>query len=614
MNKTSGIDEEAWELNTMDGKNPVHTGGFLTAYDQREFSPAEVIARESAQNAGDAGRDAPGITRIEFHQLKAVSSEKRRLIDLLQLEKLLSPRLDAFKKSPKNSNFVASVEEFLSTGKEMQALLIRDFNTSGLSGRWDRYEVTDHFARLVCALNLDDKSDADDETGGSFGLGKTAFAGNSKIHSVVYHSVFKPEEKDGAFQRLMVSGVYPRHSIDGVEYGGFAYFGKTINDGEDKIVRPLQNEEASSKWSELMSCFGSDCHRTENQHGTDILILCCGIDFDSLKKAIEDYYFPAILDKQLEVSFHHFSGEIKPPEPLSRDDLRPFIELFHKIQRKVEVDDSELVVSKLNRRRGKNTGWFAAAACDPDSQENPRKNSVALLRGTGMVINYSKVGSEAYEPAIGVFEADDDVKPYLKYSENQAHSQWSEHAQRLREIHPGVGPEIVKHLNSVIASRFLKFQQSLQPVVKSSRSRVGFLSRLMSKAFSGKPGDPQPEKNFDNPVSVHLRKKERSGAHCTWRLQLVENEHTPNEPFQLILEPRISLMGDSKLTSIKHMNIRVLDSKDNVIEEGTAPRIMTNFCKEKPLDFYIQYFNPGERNYVVRCHCKAKLSEVQNAV
>ena len=54
----------AWELNEMGGKNPVHTGQFLTSYDQREFTQEEVVAREGVQNAMDAGRNTKGVTQI----------------------------------------------------------------------------------------------------------------------------------------------------------------------------------------------------------------------------------------------------------------------------------------------------------------------------------------------------------------------------------------------------------------------------------------------------------------------------------------------------------------------------------------------------------------------
>ena len=44
------MSEGFWEFNLMSGKNPTHTGSFLTGYDQRAFSQEEVVAREGGQN------------------------------------------------------------------------------------------------------------------------------------------------------------------------------------------------------------------------------------------------------------------------------------------------------------------------------------------------------------------------------------------------------------------------------------------------------------------------------------------------------------------------------------------------------------------------------------
>jgi hypothetical protein len=103
-------------------------------------------------------------------------------------------RLAVFEGEARNKLFVDNLKSFLSADS-LHALLIRDFNTCGLGGRWDRYEKGDHFARLVCALNLDDKADGDSSSSGSFGLGKTTYAKNSLINTVIYHSVFKPTEE-----------------------------------------------------------------------------------------------------------------------------------------------------------------------------------------------------------------------------------------------------------------------------------------------------------------------------------------------------------------------------------------------------------------------------------
>ena len=134
--------EGLWELNKIDGKNPTHTGGFLTAYDQRTFSQEQVVARESAQNAIDAGRSIDGITQLVFHKLVAKGDGRNKLLSLLGIENILKPRISVFM-TEENKLFAKSVQEFLE-GNEIHAVLVRDAN---MWIRWalNRYNKADHF-------------------------------------------------------------------------------------------------------------------------------------------------------------------------------------------------------------------------------------------------------------------------------------------------------------------------------------------------------------------------------------------------------------------------------------------------------------------------------------
>ena len=143
--------DSLWELNEMTGKIPNHTGGFLTGYDQREFTQEEVAARESCQNAMDAGRDTPGVTRVDFRMLRFSGKGKKELINRFKFNKLFDGRLEAIECEEKNKHFAIKIRELLAADS-IQALLIRDYNTCGLGGAWNTYERQDHFARLVCAV------------------------------------------------------------------------------------------------------------------------------------------------------------------------------------------------------------------------------------------------------------------------------------------------------------------------------------------------------------------------------------------------------------------------------------------------------------------------------
>lgn len=593
-----------WEFNLIDGKNPTHTGGFLTGYDQRTFSQEEVVARETGQNAMDAGRNTSGITQIVFQKLQASGPQKTKILDVLGLPSILEPRIPVFSKEERNRLFAKSAQEFV-LSETLTALLIRDYNTCGLGGKWDRYERHDHFARLVCALNLDDKADGDAASGGSFGLGKTAYAKSSKINTVVYHSVFLPSsDSESKHRRLMVAGVYPKHELAGVSYGGFAYYGLPSKENP-KVAAPFQDEDAEEVWNHIGESFGVDLSRPKNRTGTDILILMDSLDLKKLKRAVEDYYFPALISSDLSVTFIDESGARDQPSVLSRDDLDQFVKLYKKAKGAEVVKEEQLQVDSFNKRASLELGRYAFQAAEPDEAKSNRNNCVAIMRGTGMVINYEKVGGDQYEPAVGVFIAHQDIHEYLQTAENAAHSEWSENSHRLHQKFPDSGRLIVANVNSVIKRRFIDFQKNLQPDVSISRSESGLLARLLTGALSGTKGDKGVEKPFHNPVSLSLTKKDRGSTASIWSLKIRENEHTPAEPFSLTIMPMISLSGEKQI-AIKHMDFIVKDANGEILSNKSDPRLTYSFSREMKLDFTVEIPNPGNKNYIVQCKCLAE--------
>lgn len=600
--------KRVWEMNSMDGKNPIHTGGFLTAYDHREFSPEEVAAREGGQNSMDAGRKEKGITQLVFQKLTASGEKKEQLLKLFEFRELLEPRLEIFKREKRNNLFAKSLEGFLND-KKISALLIRDYNTCGLGGKWDRYERGDHFARLVCALNLDDKADEDANSGGSYGLGKTTYAKSSNINTVIYHSVFDAsQDSEGVQRRLMGAGVYPKHEYNGNNYGGFAYYG-TPSSTNSAIAAPFADDAAAKMWGAVSEIFGVDLSRNDKIKGTDILILMDSLDLEKLKNAVEDYYFPALISNDLSVRFIDENENLEVPSVLTRQDLDQFVRLYKKASSSEVIKEEALRVDSLRKVDGKGIGRIAFEAADPDEAESTRRNCVAIMRGTGMVINYSKMGGDQYEPAVGVFLAHEDIYPYLQLAENAAHSEWSEHSRRLQQHYPVAGKKLVSRVNSAVKSRFVDFQRNLQPDVSESRSESGLLARLLTGALSGTKGDASPKKTFHNPVSLHLTHRKREADKSVWRLQVHDCEHTPEAPFTLTLNPSISLAGDAKKVAIKHMDFLIKDQTGEVLAEGSKPTLNYNFSRGMALDFDVEFDNPGRHNYVVQCKCVAENGE-----
>ena len=600
-----------WEINVMEGKNPIHTGSFLNSYDHRSFTPEEVVARESAQNAMDAGRNVKGITELEFHELYVSGADKKKLIDMFQFKEFLNPRIEAISHSDRNHHLGENLDKFLSSDR-MRVLLIRDFNTCGLGGAWNKYNRHDHFGRLVCALNLDDKADDDDNSGGSFGLGKTAYAKSSAINTVLYHSTFKPTaDSMKVGRRLMAAGIYPRHKIGETEFGGFAYFGQEEEPGKVS-AKPFEDETAKEMWDEVEALFGVKTSRDDSKYGTDVLIFMSDLEMEGIIRAVEDYYFPAIISNQISIKFFGEDAEPKFPQPRTREDLDQFIRLYKDAKgTKNEITDTKRVGAP-NRFRKHSIGRFAFEASEPHEAESEKKNCVALMRGTGMVINYLKTGSDQYEPAVGVFIAHEETWKYLVTSENAAHSEWNEHSRRLAQAFPSIGQTIVKRLNNFVYSEFRNFQKSLQPDVSQTRSESGLLAKLLSGALSGSSGDTPPPPGGPNPVSISLKRTRRESKRSVWRLLIEPNEYTPDESFILKLYPSISIAGDSKKVPIKHKEFSITDSGGKVLNKGRdRSEIQFDFSRDSQVDLTVEYDDPGKRNYIVQCRCIAVMETSQ---
>lgn len=595
---------EIWELNVMTGKNPVHTGQFLNSYDQREFTQEEVVAREGAQNAMDAGRNVKGVTELEFHSLKITGESKQKFIKLFEFDKLLKDRNTAIKLNPRNEYFAANVDRFLED-ESFEALLIRDKNTCGLGGAHDQYNKGDHFAKLVCSTNIDDKADSDPNSGGSFGLGKTVYAKSSLINTVIYHSTFEPNTQScGVGRRLMVSGIYPKHRHHEIDYGGFAYFG-IQEKPNSKNAAPFSDSDAKERWDKINELFNTSALRSDEEYGTDILILMSSVDLEMIKKAVEDYYFPALINGAVNIKFFDQDGAVSFPKPLDREDLDQFIKLMKNAQNSKEDKTDHHEVATFQKFQGKSLGKFAFELAESDEAASTKNNCVAVMRGTGMIINYLKVGSEQFEPAVGAFIADEEIYPYLLSAENPAHSEWSESARRLQQDFPDFGRDLISSLNRRLESRFSQFQRSLQPDVSSSRSETGMLARLLSSALSGSAGEAPVPPGAPNPVSLSLVKQNRDDRKSKWRLVVSSNEHTPTKAFDLKIIPSISLAGDARMIPIKHMDFSISDNSGKLISKGTKLQVDLNWQRGDSKEYYIQFDDPGSRNFIVQCKCVA---------
>jgi len=588
-----------WEFTTMARRNPITTDAFLTAYNARDFSNEQILAREIIQNSTDAGRKTQGLTEIEFHSLTFSEENKGMLVDLLQMNQSLRPRIAAMsvREDEKKS---ANAIQALIDAPVVSALLIRDFNTCGLGGKWDAFSKADHFGRLVMSSHLNDKSDGE-EVGGSYGRGKTVYAHASSIHTVLYHSTFKKtDETDGQSRRLMGSGVYPRHEIEGKDYTGFGYFGIEQESPEGGVeARPFINDEAATLWERISNLADekTDLGRSEKKYGTDVLILGVDLDLLDIQAAAEDFWFPAILSGDVAVRFYHSDGRVTRPNPKGRNNLDQFIRLWEQATIGKDLHEKERRISSFRRFRGMDLGVLAVEKAEVDEAASEKANCVAIMRpATKMVLSYIKYGSELYVPAVGFFIASRDtfVGRCLQSSEDEAHSEWSHQSLRLRRAHGDDGVKLVKTITTRLNDQFRVFQKSLQPEAPKTLTSSGLLSRLLTKVFSGGgSGYKQVVGDKDAPFATSFTIVRRTTDKSQWRLRLTENERSPVDPIDVGIQLSVQIAGD-RMISVKRKFFHVTDNAGNMLD---FENLKFPFSQGNPIELLVEFDSPGSYNY-----------------
>ena len=163
-----------------------------------DLTTPDILIRESVQNSLDEKRaDIKLPVRIVVESQSLLGEEKANLVNFLGLSKI----------SKRSGHFNTGHNWFTNRGKKILSQIhnpeislpiikVSDFNTNGLGGYWNRRQSReDRFFNLVLSIGGSPKwSDQEDgnQTLGSYGFGKMAFAMCSHIRTIIYYSTFLP--------------------------------------------------------------------------------------------------------------------------------------------------------------------------------------------------------------------------------------------------------------------------------------------------------------------------------------------------------------------------------------------------------------------------------------
>lgn len=445
----------------------------------------DSFVRETVQNSNDQRRkDLQGAARVEFaiHTLSgAVALEFLARIDWPNLSDHL---LGVTRTRALSKTRISRVLEMtLSPRPSMNVLVLSDYGTYGLYG--DERQAEPNFANLVRHALMTD--DADPERGGTYGLGKAVLWAHSDISTVLFHSLptLKPgvdgrASPDPAGARFIGRSSLASHAVGAVSYDPDGWIGDVVADAAGREwARSVRGELADSALPEWLL----PKRKGDDLTGTSVVIPFFGaigreVDASaddlcrSIRGAVNHWYWPAIQSGQLvvDVSRHENGDEIETETANGTDGVAEFVaawaastgELVEAATEDRQVCEKSVMVQSPATRDSdevpvvaRHRGAEAPARLRimrVDSVTSNRHNTIALVRGPGMVVKYMRppaLGADV-PGFVGVFEAGvrhpeqstshPHIERFLKAAEPPAHDDWVATTDRMqKEYLPGAG-------------------------------------------------------------------------------------------------------------------------------------------------------------------------------
>ncbi len=576
-----------WQFETDHPRGGAASGAWSNQLTGAELSAETILAREAIQNSTDA--ELPGSkVRIDFTRYRLSPAERDRHAKILDFASGPLPRLAQLGLSP--GNFYDLVQQ--GSNQPAGALLIQDFHTLGLGGRLhEGHEEDDRFRRLVFVLGAE--GTPHETRGGSFGFGKTAYSGASNVRTVIYYSRFaSTEATQDVSARLFVASFFRDHKVDGTNYTGRAWFGAVDENGEPW---PFIDDDAHAMAEEL----GIPV-RSSDATGTSVLVLGNDYDLDDLRKGIEDYWWPRILENNLEVHLMDGDEEVEPPNIRTRTDLRPYIHAYEMAVGRAQPqgDNERCTDMRTYPFQGKDVklGKWAAVQieevleqpADPEEDsEDTLSNAICLMRKPRMVVEYMAPSHNTI-PIAAVYVADEAIDNALRFSEPPPHHKWDYRSDRLKNIADGAN--LVQGLLKRLRYQITVFQNTLIPAPpRPSLEPLNVLGRILADLLGGtKPSKPGPIPRHPDPFEINVeqsRHTSTSGTHIHGAFKLGLKADHAEEMLPVDVVITVSVLAEDNAQHDQLVSLQSLSLEGKAID---ANPLRVNLLKDKHIHIEAQ--------------------------
>ncbi|MEE6211095.1 hypothetical protein U3A55_13175 [Salarchaeum sp. III] len=442
----------------------------------------KTFVREVLQNSNDARLNHDDPAQVTFRIETLEGDELEAYLDALDVD-TWAEHANLATDTESGEHLAESISR-IEDDRSLRILTIEDQNTEGLLGAENADQS--NFTALVRDVLFSSKSG--DTSGGSYGLGKAVLWLYSGLSMVLFNSTLSEPDPSADSPRLIGRTRLPTHkSNDGkTVYQGHGWFGD-VDGADGSRPQSIWGEEAEH----LAESLKID---RPNTPGTSIQV----VDFrvptaeerlpdDELadkitEKAIE-WFWPAIYRGNLEVTVetesetnHASISEHPEYTPFTAClDARP--DTADELDGPGEVVEEPIDLSVPAKAGGSGAtdGTLDLLVRRARSDEGYRRNSVAFIRGAGMVVEYYDrdkvvVGNEDFHGVLigglarpwgtGVEPTDADtvVEEFLTAAEPPQHDEWrrtetlaNTYKQGFRTAVEGIKPDVTDKLRSLVA-------------------------------------------------------------------------------------------------------------------------------------------------------------------
>lgn len=565
------------------------TGNAFTNTLQAGGMPPEAeLAREAIQNSCDAAKQGERRVRIVFRIVTLNADRKNRFLADLSLQRGIGERIESVPLAPDNC--------LARPSQPLHLLFVEDFGTTGLHG--DPHNRQSHFHRLLLSVGDTTKALAAVSSGGSYGYGKSALSMNSRLRTIVAYSAFE-RDSTGAGARLMACTYLDAHEFASQQWTGRGWFG--LPRSSRAIVDPLRDEEAHA----LAELLGFRTRR-HGEHGTSILIVDSHAkDHQRLLRGIEEWWWPRLLDEELDVVVEAAGGE-HFPQPKRREDLLPFIECYSLAVGRAEPTGPHQKRDRFNRLHGLSLGVHGLQLLASDRAEDfpeEKVGRVAMIRSPKMVVEYAPLGRAA-PPAVGAFLADPDIDEILKLSEPPNHDRWDQESRRLEIAKPDedTAREVVRQVRKRLKDQMRRFQAQASPPGPREERRLRVLERELGALFRPQLRNGDGAQTETGPVEIRFREGPVARPCHSDRLETVAKvalrvrAASDEDSMDAIVRVRVPLLEDDQGREGDLLPVAIeSDHAEPPGAAGTEPELAVVLSKNEWLTFSVRSgaYDPG---------------------